>query len=56
MQDKALCGPERRCRFKATDMTKRGFVTKFVLSCACAECTSLRGGMGSASSWVSLSG
>ena len=44
MQDKALCGPERRCRFKATDMTKRGFVTKFVLSCACAEGTSLGGG------------
>jgi hypothetical protein len=43
MQAKASCGPERRGRFKATDMTKRGFVTKFVLSCACAECTSLRG-------------
>lgn len=30
-------------------MTERGFVTKFVLSCACAECTSLRGGEGGCS-------
>lgn len=34
-------------------MAKRGFVTKFVLSCACAKCTSLRVQRGS---WVNLSG
>ncbi len=35
------CGPERRSRFEAADVTQRRLIAKLVLSCAGADCASL---------------